>query len=79
MLSTYTLIRQLLLTSEIKDIAVNSLAYRNTINNTLKIIKVKNVLVLTVTVFRTDISIVVIIAEENTAEDLLKHRAVWES
>ena len=34
---------------------------------------------LTVTVFRTDISIVVIIAEENTAEDLLKHRAVWES
>ena len=62
--------------TEIKDITVNSLVNRNTINNALKIIKVKNVLVLTVIVFRTDISIVIITAEENTAEDLLKHRAV---
>ena len=68
--------RQLLLISEIKDIAVNSLAYRNTINNALKTAKVENMLVLTVAVFRTNASIVVIIAEENTAEDLLKHRAV---
>ena len=71
--------RQLLLTLETKDIAVNSLAYRNAINNALKTVKVKNVLVPTVTVFRTDVSIVITIAEENTAEDLLKHRAVWES
>ena len=71
--------RQLLLTLEIKDIAVNSLAYRNAINNALKTAKVENVLVLTVTVSRTDASIVVTTVKENTAEDLLKHRAVWES
>ena len=71
--------RQLLLTSETKDIAINSLAYRNAINNALKTAKVENVLVLTVTVFRTDASIVVTTAEGNTAEELLKHRAVWES
>ena len=68
--------RQLLLTLEIKDIAVNSLAYRNAINNALKTAKVENVLVLTVTVSRTDASIVVTTVKENTAEDLLKHRAV---
>ena len=68
--------RQLLLTLETKGIAINSLAYRNAINNALKIAKVENVLVSTVAVFRTDISIVVITAEENTAEELLKHRAV---
>ena len=64
------------MTLETKDIAVNSLAYRNAINNALKIVKVENVLVSTVAVFRTDTSIVVRTAEENTAEDLLKHRAV---
>ena len=68
--------RQLLLTLETKSIAVNSLAYRNAINNALKTAKVENVLVSTVAVFRTDASIVVITAEENTAEELLKHRAV---
>ena len=36
-------------------------------------------LVSTVAVFRTGASIVVTTAEENTAEELLKHRAVWES
>ena len=51
--------RQLLLTSETKDIAINSLAYRNAINNALKTVKVENVLVLTVAVSRTDASIVV--------------------
>ena len=61
--------RQLLLTSETKNIAINSLAYRNAINNALKIAKVENVLVSTVAVFRTDTSIVVTIAEENTAEE----------
>ena len=71
--------RQLLLTLETKGIAINSLAYRNTINNALKTAKVENVLVLTVAVFRTDASIVVTTAEENTAEELLKHRAVWKS
>ena len=68
--------RQLLLTLETKGIAVNSLAYRNAINNALKTAKVENVLVSTVTVFRTDASIVVTTAKENTAEELLKHRAV---
>ena len=58
---------------------INSLAYRNTINNALKIAKVENVLVSTVAVSRTDVSIVVTTAEENTAKELLKHRAVWES
>ena len=70
--------RQLLLISETKGIAVNSLAYRNAINNALKTVKVENVLVSTVAVFRTDASIVITIVEENTPEDLLKHRAVWE-
>ena len=55
---------------------INSLAYRNTINNALKIAKVENVLVSTVAVSRTDVSIVVTTAEENTAKELLKHRAV---
>ena len=68
--------RQLLLTPETKDIVINSLAYRTAINNALKIAKVENVLVSTVAVFRTDASIVVTTAEENTAEELLKHRAV---
>ena len=68
--------RQLLLTLKTKDIAVNSLAYRNAINNALKIAKIENVLVSTVAVFRTGASIVVTTAEGNTAEELLKHRAV---
>ena len=63
--------RQLLLTLEIKGKAINSLAYRNAINNALKIVKVENVLVLTVAVFRTDASIVITTAEGNTAEELL--------
>ena len=68
--------RQLLLTSETKGIAINSLAYRNAINNALKTAKVENVLVSTVAVSRTGASIVVTTAEENTAKELLKHRAV---
>ena len=71
--------RQLLLIPETKDIAINSLAYRNAINNALKTAKVENVLVSTVIVFRTDASIVVITVKGNTAEELLKHRAVWKS
>ena len=68
--------RQLLLTPETKDIAINSLAYRNAINNALKTAKVENVLVSTVAVSRTSASIVITTAEGNTAEELLKHRAV---
>ena len=68
--------RQLLLTSEIKDITVNSLTNKNIIHNTLKVVKVENMLVLTVAVFRISVRIVVTTAEENTTEDLLKHRAV---
>ena len=29
--------------------------------------------------FRTEISIVIITAEENTVKDLLKHKTIWES
>ncbi|SLM41109.1 hypothetical protein LPUS_12025 [Lasallia pustulata] len=70
--------RQLLLTPKTAVTSINSIAYRNTINNALKQAKINNVLVLTVAVSRTDASIVVTTAEENTAEDLLKYKAIWE-
>ena len=28
--------------------------------------------------FRTEVSIIIIIAEENSAKDLLKHKTIWE-
>ncbi|SLM38799.1 hypothetical protein LPUS_09148 [Lasallia pustulata] len=70
--------RQLLLTPKTAVTSVNSIAYRNTINNALKQAKINNVLVSTVAVSRTGASIVVTTAEGNTAEDLLKHKAIWE-
>ena len=68
--------RQLLLVSKTAVTIINSIIYRDTINNALKAAKIDNVLVATVTIFRTGASIVVTTAEENTAEDLLKHKAV---
>ncbi|SLM39078.1 hypothetical protein LPUS_09506 [Lasallia pustulata] len=70
--------RQLLLTPKTAVTSINSIAYRNTINNALKQAKINNVLVSTVAVSRTGASIVVTTAEGNTAEDLLKHKALWE-
>ncbi|SLM37365.1 hypothetical protein LPUS_07187 [Lasallia pustulata] len=70
--------RKLLLTPKSAVTSINSIAYRNTINNALKQAKIKSVLVSTVTVSRTGASIVVTTAEGNTAEDLLKHKAIWE-
>ncbi|SLM33943.1 hypothetical protein LPUS_02573 [Lasallia pustulata] len=70
--------RQLLLTPKTAVTSINSIAYRNTINNALKQAKINNVLVSTVAVSRTGASIVVTTAEGNTAEDLLKHKAIWE-
>ena len=58
---------------------VNSVVYRDTINNALKEAKIDNVLVATVAASRTGASIVVITAEGNTAEDLLQHKAIWEA
>ena len=52
--------------------------YRDTINNALKEAKIDNVLITTVTAFRIEVSIIVTTAEENTAEDLLQHKAIWE-
>ena len=50
--------------------------YRDTINNALKAAKIDNVLVATVAIFKTGASIVVTTAEDNTAEDLLKHKVI---
>ena len=49
---------------------------RDTINNALKEVKIDNVLVATVTAFRTEASIVITTAEGNTAENLLQHKAI---
>ena len=68
--------RQLLLVPKNAVTTVNSIVYRDIINNALKEAKIDNVLVTTVTAFRTEVSIVVTTAEENTAEDLLQHRAI---
>ena len=70
--------RQLLLVPKNAVTTVNSIVYRDIINNALKEAKIDNVLVTTVTAFRTEVSIVVTTAEENTAEDLLQHKAIWE-
>ena len=68
--------RQLLLVSKTAVTIINSSVYRDTINNALKAAKIDNVLVATVAIFRTDASIVVTTAEDNTAEDLLKHKVI---
>ena len=71
--------RQLLLVSKTSVTTVNLVLYRDTINNALKAVKIKNILIATVIIFRTETSIVMITAEENTAKDLLKHKTIWES
>ena len=68
--------RQLLLVSKTAVTIINSSVYRDTINNALKAAKIDNVLIATVAIFRTDANIVVTTAEDNTAEDLLKHKAI---
>ena len=71
--------RQLLLVPKVAITTVNSVVYRDTINNALKEAKIDNVLVATVAASRTGASIVVTTAEGNTAEDLLQHKAIWEA
>ena len=71
--------RQLLLVSKTSVITVNSVFYRDTIKNALKTAKIKNILIITVTIFRIEASIVIITAEENTVKDLLKYKNIWES
>ena len=71
--------RQLLLVLKVAITTVNSVVYRDTINNALKEAKIDNVLVATVAASRTGASIVVTTAEGNTAEDLLQHKAIWEA
>ena len=68
--------RQLLLVSKTSVTTVNLVLYRDTINNALKAVKIKNILIATVIIFRTETSIVMITAEENTAKDLLKHKTI---
>ena len=68
--------RQLLLVLKVAITTVNSVVYRDTINNALKEVKIDNVLVATVAASRTEASIVMITAEGNTAEDLLQHKAI---
>ena len=68
--------RQLLLVFKVVITTVNSVVYRDTINNALKEAKIDNVLVATVAASRTEASIVVTTAERNTAEDLLQHKAI---
>ena len=63
--------RQLLLVLKVVIITVNSVVYRDTINNALKEAKIDNVLIATVAASRTGVSIVMITAEGNTAENLL--------
>ena len=71
--------RQLLLVSKTAITTVNSVVYRDTINNVLKQAKISNVLIATVAVSRTEASIVVTTVEGNTAEDLLQHKVIWKS
>ena len=68
--------RQLLLVLKVAITTVNSVVYRDTINNALKEAKIDNVLVATVAVSRIEASIVVTTAEGNTTEDLLQHKAI---
>lgn len=63
--------KQLLLVPKETITTINSVVYRNTINNALKKAKINNILITTVTVSRTEASIVVTTAENNTAEDLI--------
>ena len=51
--------------------------YKNTINNTLKIVNIKYIQTATVTIFRSEASIVMITLEDNTVKELLKHKAIW--
>ena len=68
--------RVLLTANEPISASFNSMQYRDTVNNALKQANIKNVLIATATVSRSQNSIILTTAEDNTAEDLMKHKEI---